>query len=420
LVEAGEEGSIQDQHLKYYLKLSEQIEPGLIGPQQMEWSARTNDERDNLRAAFGQAAKTNVEAGLYISGRLKNFWERFDNREGARWLAEFLQKPESKDYPLARAKALCTQGWLFYLLQQLDATHFVAEECLALYRAAGDQHGEVDGLILLGFVSDVAKREELLQQALTLARSLGDIVGQRMALGILGWDHRDFERAWAYWDEAIALSRQLGHWSALADTLSTLGFMLVLNGNIESAQKYLDESDLLFKQLNVKGGKGHLLTAYGQIALMRGEYEQARAYFQENARLSYELGSRMDYLWATARLGYVELRDGNINEARQIFGETLKNFLKDGNTIGVVFALEGMASLNITVGKPHQAAQLIGRAATTREAVGEPHQLLEQADADRDVATIVSRIGSAAYQEDYEKGCAMSLYEAVSYALDGE
>jgi tetratricopeptide (TPR) repeat protein len=361
-----------------------------------------------------------VEAGLYISGRLKNFWERFDNREGARWLAEFLQKPESKDYPLARAKALCTQGWLMYLSQQLDATHSVAEECLALYRAVGDQHGEVDGLILLGFVSDIAKKEELLQQALTLARSHGDIVGQRMALGTLGWDHRDFKRAWAYWDEAIALSRRLGHWSALADTLSTLGFMLVLNGNIESAQKYLDESNLLFQQLNIKGGKGHLLTAYGQIALMHGDYEQARAYFQENARLSDELGSRMDYLWAMARLGYVELRDGNISESRQIFGETIKNFHEDRNTIGVVFALEGMASLNITVGKTDQAAQLIGWADATREAIGEPHQSLEQADADRDIAAVVTRIGNAAFQDAYDKGRAMTLDEAVAYALDGE
>ena len=86
----------------------------------------------------------------------------------------------------------------------------------------------------------------------------------------------------------------------------------------------------------------------------------------------------------------------------------------------MVFTLEGIASLNITVGKPHQAAQLIGRAATTRQAIGEPHQSLEQADADRDIAAIVVRIGEAAFQEAYDKGRAMSLEEAVGYALDGE
>ena len=128
----------------------------------------------------------------------------------------------------------------------------------------------------------------------------------------------------------------------------------------------------------------------------------------------------MDCLWATARLGYVELRDGNISESRQIFGETIKNFYEDRNTIGVVFALEGMASLNITVGKTDQAAQLIGWADATREAIGEPHQSLEQADADRDIATIAARIGNAAFQEAYDEGRAMSLDEAVKYALNGE
>ena len=63
---------------------------------------------------------------------------------------------------------------------------------------------------------------------------------------------------------------------------------------------------------------------------------------------------------------------------------------------------------------------MIGRAATTRQAIGEPHQSLEQADADRDIAAVVGRIGNAAFQEAYDKGGAMPLDEAVAYALDGE
>ena len=62
--------------------------------QQKEWYARANDERDNLRAAMEHAVRTDVEAGLYIASQLQNFWESFDNHEGARWLAALLQKPE--------------------------------------------------------------------------------------------------------------------------------------------------------------------------------------------------------------------------------------------------------------------------------------------------------------------------------------
>ncbi|MGB8980902.1 MAG: BTAD domain-containing putative transcriptional regulator, partial [Anaerolineales bacterium] len=91
LAESGEEANLSDQHLKCFLNLSEQIEYELVRSQQMEWYARANDERENLRAALKQAGGTDVEAGLYISSQLQNYWESFDNQEGARWLAEFLQ-----------------------------------------------------------------------------------------------------------------------------------------------------------------------------------------------------------------------------------------------------------------------------------------------------------------------------------------
>jgi tetratricopeptide (TPR) repeat protein len=354
-----------------------------------------------------------------MSGRLRNFWENFDIREGTRWLAKFLQRPESKEYPLARAKALYAQGWNLLWIHQFDEAYSAAQECLALYRAYGDRHGEVDGLNLMGGISeDAEKRAAYCQQALALARSLGDVMRQTTALNMLGWDHRDFKRAFGYWEEAIGLYRQIGGWRYLASVLSMLGFYLVLAGDIESAQKYLDESNLVYQQLNTKKGKNILLTAYGQIALIRGDYEQARAHFQDNARLGNELGRRMDYLWSNARLGYVELRAGNISEARKVFAETAQEFQKDGSKSGVMYTLEGMSGLYVAVGKPENAARLIGWADATREEIGAARPYLEQADVDRDVAAVVTRIGRVAHVEAYNKGRAMALDEAVAYALD--
>jgi tetratricopeptide (TPR) repeat protein len=423
LVQAGEEESIQDQHLRYFLKLTEQMEPELVGPRQREWFARTNDERNNLRAALEHAVRTDVEAGLYISGRLEHFWRSQDNREGTRWLAEFLQKPESKGYPHARAKALHTQGRILFNFEQYSEAQATTEESLALFRAVGDQYGEVDSLVSLGFIvtlgsiADPAQGSELVQQGLTLARSLGDIGRQAWALCVLGWDHRDFKRAFAYWEESITLYRQVGHWGRLAETLSELGSFLLMNGQIDASQKCLDESSLLFQQLNIKGRRNHLLSAYGQIALLRGEYEQARAYFQEDAAISNESGGRIEYLWALVRLGLAELRAGNIAEARQILTDTAQNFQRDGSRIGVVVALEWMASLYIAVNKAEIAAGLIAWADATREVIGDSRPLLEQADVDRDIAAIVSSIGNPAYQKAYDKGRAMTLDEAVAYAL---
>jgi tetratricopeptide (TPR) repeat protein len=293
-----------------------------------------------------------------------------------------------------------------------------------LFRAVGDQYGEVDSLVSLGFIvtlgsiADPAKGAELVQQGLTLARSLGDIGRQAWALCVLGWDHSDFKRAFAYWDEAITLYRQVGHLGRLADTLSEFGFFLLMDGQVDAAQKCLDESSLLLQKLNIRGRRNHLLSAYGQIALMRGDYEQARAYFHEDAAISNESGGRIEYLWALVRLGFAELRAGNIAEARQILAETARNFQQDGSRIGVVVSLEWLASLYIMVNKPGVAARLIGWADTTREIIRDSRPLLEQADVDRDIAAVVAKIGDATFQDEYEKGHAMTLDEAVVYALE--
>jgi predicted ATPase/class 3 adenylate cyclase len=420
LVQTGEEQGVRDRHLNYFLKLSEQIEAELVGPQQGEWLARTNRENSNLRSALEHAIKSDVEAGLYISGRLEYFWRNFDLREGARWLVEFLQKPESKEYPHARAKALYTRGKLLFHFEQYGEARTVTEESLALFHNIGDQQGQTDSLAWLGFMftaaGNPAKGTELAQQALILAQSLGDIGRQAYALEELGWDHRDYTRAFAYWEQAITLYRQIGHWRGLANALSQMGYFLLMDNQLDVAEEYLDEANILFKQLNIKE-RNHLLNAYGEIALRRGDFERARDYFQEDARISNELGNRIEYLWTISHLGFAELYAGNITEAHQIFAETAQEFQKDGSRSGVIYSLEGMSSLYAAVGKAEPAARLIGWADATREVIGDTRPKLEQADIDKVTAACIAKMGKAAFSDMYAEGKKMTLDEAMQLAL---
>jgi predicted ATPase len=86
LLEAGEEEAIRDRHLEYFLELARQFEPALQGHDQLSWLERLYGERDNIRAALQWAAKTNVQAGLYLSGRLRTFWESYALEGEKRWL----------------------------------------------------------------------------------------------------------------------------------------------------------------------------------------------------------------------------------------------------------------------------------------------------------------------------------------------
>ena len=426
LLEAGEDEEMRKRHLAYFLKLSREIEPGLQGPQQMEWFARANDERDNLRAALDQASKTDTEAGLYLAGLLHSFWESFNLREGAQWLRTFIQRPESAHFPHAKAKALYTLGVLQMWTQDFRQAASIGQECLTLFQDSGDKQGEADALILLGYalqnLDRRARADELYEQSRVLARSIGDPRRQALALFRLGYDHP--ERQLAYWEQALALFRKAGDQNFMSGLLSLMArFRILLTGDIERAQKELDESVqlglLINKSIGIGGLWGEPGFAKSLIALLRGDYEQAYALLEEMLTLAQELGNRMGYLWTRVHLGHVALRAGDLTEARTMFAETIQNFQKDHHTIGVVFSFEGLAGLSLAVGKPEHAARLIGWADGTRARISNPRPYLEQANVDQIIAACLTRMGETAFAEAYEAGSQMAAEDAVAYALAG-
>ena len=421
LVEAGEEDGIRSRHLEYYLRLSEQAETGLIGPEQVEWYDRMVDERDNLRVALEWALNTNPEAGMLLSANLgRRFWDNFDGREGLRWLTKFLQMQELDAQPKGRAKALYIQAGLLKALGKLDLARAAVEESLALCRAHNDQLGEIDALLLLGDLlghQEILDGTEEIHEALAQARSIGDVWRQARGLGELGWVQPDFQRALASWEEAARLFRQVGDWHNLIVYLGILAHSLISNDEIASARKYLEEASELAQHLKGKSEMVHVLTAYGRIAFIEGDFEGARTRFQECAVTFDELGNRYEYIWTNTLLGYVALREGNEIAARDYFYNCLREFHADQDVEGVEYLVESMAILFNEVGQLKQSAQLIGWVNARHEERSYRRTKLAQDEVDKVILACTAKLGKAAFSEVYDEGKRMSLDEAVAYAL---
>ncbi len=428
LIEAGEQQRIHSQHLRFFLDLTGQAEPALHGPHQMEWYSRLREERDNIRVALEHASgpdasTADLEAGLSISAKLVDYWVASDLREALRWSTELTQKPASQLFPLARAKALMTQGWILWSMQQFEAVRSIAQECLTVFRGYGDQIGEYDALILMGnmqhFAVGIEQRAEFARQALALARSMGDTLRQAFALFVLGWDQRDHQQARRYLEEAIMLFRQGGDWRFLAQALGILGLAVLSNGDLEAAEEILDEAYDVNQKTN-QNAMEYVLTGKGILCMLRGEYGQARAFLQKNIDDLEKTGNRMGVLWGRARLAQAALREGSVAEAHQILVETIENFHTSGNKNGLTFALDQMASLYVTINKHEAAARLIGWSDATRAEIGAPRPSIEQADLEPDIAAIKGKIGAAAYETTYTAGQVLSLDEAVALTSSGK
>jgi tetratricopeptide (TPR) repeat protein len=412
------EEKIRTRHLKYFLALSELAEPALRGPAQIEWMTRLNDERDNIRVAITWADKTDVEAGLYLSSRLRRFWENFDLKEGLYYLSSFLQKPESDAYVKARADALYVYGLLLVYMRQFHDARLCINEGLELYSVLGNQQGEIDALLSLGYILfDATKNQELSARALSLAQSLGDRWRQANALSTLGWCYSGSARFF-FWEQAIVLFRQSRDWHSLAGLLATSGTFVMLDGDIELAKRKLDEATQLNHELNDSVVKTYLLDAYGRMAIILGKYSQAREYYLQSLEVTYELGDDIETLWCQTFLGYIALYEGKLSESYEILAKTCKSFHKDQIIIGVIFSLEGMAQLFTALDKHHIAARLIGWADALRKRIGDTRPRFEQTDVDKTITACLAMMGEVAFSDAYDQGQKMSLDEAVALALE--
>ncbi len=256
LNESGEVEAIRDHHAGFFLKLAEEAEQAMLGPEQEASVGRLEREHDNLRAALGWLKECGeAERGLRLGGALVRFWWfRGYFTEGRAWLEKFLELAEAASVgAAARAKALHALGALIY--RNADW-------------AAGDQ--------------EVARSR--LEESLKIYRGLGD--GPHAAavlsdLGLLSSGAGHWERAFSSLAESLELERRSGNERGIALTRTYLGFLALLQGDHGPTHARLQESLGILRELGGTDDINACLLLLGHLACEQGDYTTARARFTE-------------------------------------------------------------------------------------------------------------------------------------------
>jgi predicted ATPase/class 3 adenylate cyclase len=415
---------IRDRHLEYFLGLAERAEPELSGPRVAEWLLWLEAELDNIRTALEWSLNRDAQVGLRLAGALMNYWQARNNmHEGIDWLSQLLRQPAASARNAARARALTSLASLYEAqIESLKAEPF-AQEGLAIYRELDDRYGIASALFVLGNAlcghDDYVAGRPLVFESLALYRTLGDKSGITEVLNLLGnfADDQDPVRARTYLEESLELARELGDTAGVADRLGNLGRIAYRDGDFSAARAWLTESLTIHRSLGISD-VSFVVEALGELGLREGNYEQARTYLEEGLSLARESGRINATYWILSFLGYVALRQADNVRARSLFIEAQKGFKQAGLKIGVVYVSEGLASLALAQGHPAQAAKLFAWADATREIVDNARPPIEQADVDRELATIHTQLDEAAFTAAYSAGRALGMEEAVALALE--
>ena len=220
-------------------------------------------------------------------------------------------------------------------------------------------------------------------ESLDLFRATGDRGGIAVRLRILGsavCAQGDFERASVLLEEGLALQREVDGTYAIALSLGALALVALYQGDAERAQRLLDEAMSLFRLVSHTYGVAWSLHYLGRVAHLRRDYDQGLSLLSKSLRMRLDLADRP----------------------------------------GMAGSLEGLAAVALACGRPERAARLFATAATVRDAITAPLSPAERVIIDADLEAVCACLAENAFASAWAEGQAMTIDEAVAYALEAQ
>lgn len=423
---SAEAEAVQQRYVEYYLRLAEQGEVGLKGPEQPVWLERLANEQANIRATLQWARKHDgVELGLRLAGALWLFWYTRGYLSGGRgWLEELLALDaggERHAAPAVRAKALYSIGVLATEQGDYARAEELASESLTIFEELGDLRGQAAALNIRGSIAkyqgDYARAVILYEACLVLRRELGDPVGTAVALNNLGTiagEQCQHDRAIELYTESLALKRTLGDARGIANTLLNLGDVARNQGRFEQARLLTTESHALFAGMNDQRGTALALNNLGEVARDSGKHDDALIATNESLKLFREMANTWGIALALNNLGDLAYDSGELEQAAALYRESLELYRAEQNMLGIVESLEGLGSVRLAQGSPAPAAHLYAKASALRYERATPLPLVDRTSFDIGLAGVRAAMDEVAFSAAWALGQAMTLEDAIT------
>lgn len=192
--------------------------------------------------------------------------------------------------------------------------------------------------------------------------------------------------------------------------------MALDQGDFEHGQTVFEEALGIFRELESKLGQRTMLLGLGNVSAFLGDYERAEEYHQESYDLARQINDEGRTTDALMGLGQVARLQGAYARANNLLRRCLAYYFEAGLGGDLVLALEQLASLARAQGNFRRAARLFGRSEAMRQQLSYARFPYQQPEYEREAAEIQQALGEEAFAEEWDKGAAMELEEAVTYA----
>ena len=163
--------------------------------------------------------------------------------------------------------------------------------------------------------------------------------------------------------------------------------------------------------------QAHALRGLAQLALYRDDLKLAESLFREAFEELQKIGDEYCAARATLDLAEVVQRRGDFEQARQLLDQSLLLFKKFGMEDRIAWVIVRFAALAESKGNGERAARLLGSADVHLGGI-ESLPPTDKVVHEQIVSSTRKLIRDQAYDKYFAEGVAMSLQEAVNYALE--
>jgi predicted ATPase/DNA-binding SARP family transcriptional activator len=340
LAERGDADEIRTRHSQYFLKLAEDGEARLDGPDWIAWRRRLDAEIDNFRAAFAWlVAARRVEPALALASALQPFWRPGGHdREIRAWLDTALALADDTTPTDTRARALLasSRGALLASLRSAlldpEQAQRDAAAALELYRQLGDQAGVAESLVSLGYrqvcLGRYRQAGALAQEALAAARASRDERAIGSALWLRATAGESFDEVRSLTQQAVAHFHQIGATRRIYPLLNTAAFAAIEYGRYSEALPLLDEALPAARAADDGPGIAMIRGNEAIAHLMITNHEKAAEALSEQLRLCRDLALDQTVEEALLCTATIAAQRGARNDAGLLAGAASTRFEK--------------------------------------------------------------------------------------------
>lgn len=298
--------------------------------------------------------------------------------------------------------------------------------CSALTWALGDGEAEL-GVALTGALGNFWFRSGLhwegarwTERALNVVEKAPPSSQARLyrAAGIMAWPTHGHERGRLYDEKALALFRELGDDYEIAWAMVYLAAQWIgIAGGYEKAGPRAQEALQLLQEMGDLVGAAQALNVLGELARIDGHDDLARGYYEEALALARATGDRLREVLQLQNLGYLAQRAGAYEEAEDLFLESVEAACGLSSRFALAYTLTSLAGAYAAT-RPERAARLMGFGERIFEELGALPDRGDREVFKENRTTARETLGEKAYAAALARGRAMSMREAVAYALE--